>query len=97
MMPKEEFKRLVEAMLKPGTNDQSHSDFCYHADDLLRMWDGFDHPELAEETKLMEKLPNGNYRHLPITRVEMAAIIIALKWSLQNIEDFELREKDERD
>jgi hypothetical protein len=52
---------------------------------------------LAEETESVEKLPNGNYRQLPITREQMAAIIIALKWSLQNIHDFELTEKDVRD
>jgi hypothetical protein len=84
-------------MLKPGTNDQSQSDFRYHADDTLRMWDGYDHPELAEQTELVEKLSNGNFRHLPITREQMAAIMIALKWSLHDIEDFELKEKDERD
>ncbi len=90
-IPKELFHQQLLKLLTPNTTDQTHSGFHWHADNLLREWDGYEKPDLAARLNLMELLPNGNLRNMRTTPEEMATIVIALKWSLQNIEDFELK------
>ena len=89
MMPKEEFKHqcgeLLKTLLNPGTVNQTYSKFHSTADDILRGLNAYEDPTAGGD---------GKERHLVIGQIALECMIISLKWSLQNIEDFELKKEE---
>jgi hypothetical protein len=89
MMPKEEFKHqcgeLLKTLLNLGIVSQTFSKFHSTADDILRGLNAYEDPTAGGD---------GKERHLVIDQTALECMIVSLKWSLQNIEDFEVKEED---
>lgn len=89
-LPKDEFnyqcRELLKTLLNPGAVNQTSSKFHSTADDILRGLNAYEDSSVGGD---------GKERHLVIGQIALECMIVSLKWSLQNIEDFELKEKEQ--